>query len=90
MASVRVLCWKLDDGTMHLFSGKMWFLATGGYGRAYLAANLSSYMHWRWWRYGGARWLAASRYGIRSIPPDRYLWRRLLDHRGGPRRGRVS
>jgi succinate dehydrogenase / fumarate reductase flavoprotein subunit len=30
-----VLAWKLDDGTLHLFSAKMTVLATGGYGRAY-------------------------------------------------------
>ena len=30
-----VLCWKLDDGTLHQFNAKMVVLATGGYGRAY-------------------------------------------------------
>jgi len=34
-----VLCWKLDDGTMHLFSAKMVVLATGGYGRAFFSAT---------------------------------------------------
>ncbi|MDB2407131.1 succinate dehydrogenase flavoprotein subunit [Jannaschia sp.] len=34
-----VLCWKLDDGTLHLFSAKMTVLATGGYGRAYFSAT---------------------------------------------------
>ncbi len=34
-----VLCWKLDDGTMHLFAAKMTVLATGGYGRAYFSAT---------------------------------------------------
>ena len=34
-----VLCWKLDDGTMHLFNAKMVVLATGGYGRAYFSAT---------------------------------------------------
>lgn len=34
-----VLCWKLDDGTLHLFSAKMVVLATGGYGRAYFSAT---------------------------------------------------
>mgnify|MGYP001801460593 CR=1 FL=1 len=29
-----VVCWKLDDGTMHVFNSKMVVLATGGYGRA--------------------------------------------------------
>ena len=34
-----VLCWKLDDGTFHVFSAKMVVLATGGYGRAYFSAT---------------------------------------------------
>ena len=34
-----VLAWKLEDGTMHLFSAKMTVLATGGYGRAYFSAT---------------------------------------------------
>ena len=34
-----VVCWKLDDGTMHVFSAKMVVLATGGYGRAYFSAT---------------------------------------------------
>jgi succinate dehydrogenase / fumarate reductase flavoprotein subunit len=34
-----VACWKLDDGTMHVFNAKMVVLATGGYGRAYFSAT---------------------------------------------------
>ena len=34
-----VLCWKLDDGTIHVFNAKMVVLATGGYGRAYFSAT---------------------------------------------------
>ena len=34
-----VVCWKLDDGTMHVFHSKMVVLATGGYGRAYFSAT---------------------------------------------------
>ncbi|SHI86859.1 succinate dehydrogenase flavoprotein subunit [Wenxinia saemankumensis] len=34
-----VLAWKLDDGTLHVFSAKMVVLATGGYGRAYFSAT---------------------------------------------------
>jgi succinate dehydrogenase / fumarate reductase flavoprotein subunit len=34
-----VLAWKLDDGTLHVFSAKMTVLATGGYGRAYFSAT---------------------------------------------------
>ena len=34
-----VVCWKLDDGTIHVFNAKMTVLATGGYGRAYFSAT---------------------------------------------------
>ncbi len=34
-ACTGVVCWKLDDGTIHVFNAKMVVLATGGYGRAY-------------------------------------------------------
>ena len=34
-----VVCWKLDDGTMHVFRAKTVVLATGGYGRAYFSAT---------------------------------------------------
>ncbi|MGB1234342.1 MAG: succinate dehydrogenase flavoprotein subunit [Planktomarina sp.] len=34
-----IVCWKLDDGTMHIFNAKMVVLATGGYGRAYFSAT---------------------------------------------------
>ena len=34
-----VLCWKLEDGTLHLFKSKMVVLATGGYGRAYFSST---------------------------------------------------
>ena len=38
-ACTGVLCWKLDDGTFHLFNAKSVVLATGGYGRAYFSAT---------------------------------------------------
>ena len=34
-----VVCWKLDDGSIHVFNAKMVVLATGGYGRAYFSAT---------------------------------------------------
>ena len=34
-----VVCWKLDDGTLHVFNAKMVVLATGGYGRAYFSCT---------------------------------------------------
>ncbi|MCF3593516.1 succinate dehydrogenase flavoprotein subunit [Rhodobacteraceae bacterium LMO-12] len=34
-----VVCWKLDDGTMHVFNAKTTVLATGGYGRAFFSCT---------------------------------------------------
>jgi len=34
-----VLCWDLQEGTLHLFRAQMVILATGGYGRAYFSAT---------------------------------------------------
>ena len=34
-----VTAWKLDDGSLHRFSGQLVILATGGYGRAYLSCT---------------------------------------------------
>ncbi|MGB8622409.1 MAG: succinate dehydrogenase flavoprotein subunit [Paracoccaceae bacterium] len=34
-----VVCWKLDDGTLHVFNAKMVVLATGGYGRTYFSCT---------------------------------------------------
>ena len=38
-ACTGIVCWKLDDGTIHVFNSKMVVLATGGYGRAYFSAT---------------------------------------------------
>jgi len=38
-ACTGVVCWKLDDGTIHVFNCKTVVLATGGYGRAYFSAT---------------------------------------------------
>ncbi len=38
-ACTGVVCWRLDDGTIHVFNAKMVVLATGGYGRAYFSAT---------------------------------------------------
>jgi succinate dehydrogenase / fumarate reductase, flavoprotein subunit len=34
-----VTCWKMDDGTIHVFRAHLVILATGGYGRAYFSAT---------------------------------------------------
>ena len=40
-------------------------------------------------RHGAARRPAAAGHGVRAVPPDRHLRRRLPDHRGRARRGRL-
>ncbi|HPD82912.1 MAG: succinate dehydrogenase flavoprotein subunit [Alphaproteobacteria bacterium] len=36
---VGVMCWNLDDGTIHRFRAHQTILATGGYGRAYFSCT---------------------------------------------------
>ena len=38
-ACVGVMCWNLDDGTIHRFRAHQVILATGGYGRAYFSCT---------------------------------------------------
>ena len=68
----------------------MVILATGGYGRAYFSATSGPHLHRRRRRDGAAGRAAAAGHGIRPVPPDRDLRRRLPDHRGRPGRGRLS
>ena len=49
---------------------------------------LRPHLHRRRQRHGAARRPAAAGHGVRAVPPDRHLRRRLPDHRGRARRGR--
>ena len=51
--------------------------------------HLRPHLHRRRQRHGAARRPAAAGHGVRAVPPDRHLRRRLPDHRGRPRRGRL-
>jgi hypothetical protein len=44
--------------------------------------DLGPYLHRRRRRHGVARRPGAAGHGVRAVPPDRHLWRRLPDHRG--------
>ena len=61
--------------------------------RAVMAAPISrdlrAYLHRRRRRHGRARRPAAAGHGVRAVPPDRYLRRRLPDHRRRARRRRL-
>ena len=52
--------------------------------------DLGAHLHRRRRRHGRARRPAAAGHGIRAVPPDRHLRRRLPDHRRRARRGRLS
>ena len=52
--------------------------------------NVGAYLHRRRQRHGAARRPAAAGHGIRAIPSDRHLRRRLPDHRRRARRRRLS
>ncbi len=85
-----VMAWCLEDGTMHRFRAQMVVLATGGYGRAYFSCTSAHICT------GDGNGMAMraghpdAGHGVRAVPSDRHLRLGLPDHRGQPRRGRVS
>jgi succinate dehydrogenase / fumarate reductase flavoprotein subunit len=84
-----VVAWKLEDGTIHVFNAKMVVLATGGYGRAYFSATSAHTCTGDGGGMVARAGPAAAGHGIRAVPPHRHLRRRLPDHRGRARRGRL-
>ncbi len=84
-----VMAWYLEDGTIHRFRAQMVVLATGGYGRAFLSCTSAHTCTGD----GNGMVLRAGLpmpgHGVRAVPPDRHLPRRLPDHRGRARRGRL-
>ena len=54
-----------------------------------LLLHLGPHLHRRRQRHGAAGGTAAPGHGVRPVPPVRGLRRRLPDHRGCPRRGRL-
>ena len=52
--------------------------------------HLGAHLHRRRQRHGAARRPAAAGHGVRAVPSDRHLRRRLPDHRGRARRRRLS
>ncbi len=83
-----VLALDMAEGTLHLFRAQGTVLATGGYGRAYFSATSA---HTCTGDGGGMALragLAHAGHGIRAVPSDRHLRRRLPDHRRRARRRR--
>ena len=85
-----VVALKLDDGTIHRFRAHLTILATGGYGRAYFACTSAHTCTGD----GNAMVLRAglplAGHGVRPVPSDRHLRRRLPHHRRVARRRRLS
>ena len=52
--------------------------------------HIGSYLHWRWWSNGDSSWPSPLRYGVRSVPPNWYLWCWMLDDWGLSRIRRYS
>ena len=83
-----VLALDMAEGTLHLFRAHGVVLATGGYGRAYFSATSAHTCTGD----GGGMALRAglphAGHGVRAVPSDRHLRRRLPDHRRRARRRR--
>ena len=85
---VMALC--IEDGTVHRFRSHLTCLATGGYGRVYASATSAHTCTGDGNAMVLARRAAAAGPGVRAVPPHRHRRRRLPDHRGCARRGRLS
>ncbi len=87
-ACLGVLALDMAAGTLHRFLAQATILATGGYGRAYFSCTSAHTCtgdgNGMVLRAGSA----AAGHGVRAVPPDRHLRRRLPHHRGRARRGR--
>ena len=84
-----VVALDMADGTLHRFRAQTTILATGGYGRAYFTCTSAHTCTGDGGGHGAARGFALAGHGVRSISSDRDLRRRLPDHRGRARRGRL-
>ena len=84
-----VMAWNLADGTIHRFRAAHGDPRHRRVRPHLFHLHLGAYLHRRRQRDGAARRAAAAGHGIHPVPPDRHLRRRLPDHRGRPRRGRL-
>ena len=85
-----VLAWKLDDGTLHRFNAKMTVLATGGYGRAYFSATSAHTCTGDGGGMVARQGLPLQDMEFVQFHPTGIYGAGLPDHRGRPRRGRLS
>ena len=89
-AAAACMAWNLDDGTIHRFRAQHDGAGDRRLRPRLLLLHLGAYLHRRRRRHGAARRPAAAGHGVHPVPPDRHLRRRLPDHRGRARRGRLS
>ena len=85
-----VIALNMDDGTIHRFSANMTIIGDRRLWAHVFLLHLGAYLHRRRQCHGAARRIAAAGHGIRAVPSDRNLSRRLPDHRRRARRRRLS
>ena len=85
-----VVALKLDDGTIHRFRAQHDDPRHRRLRPRLFLLHLGAHLHRRRQRHGAARRPAAAGHGVRAVPPDRHLRRRLPDHRRRARRRRLS
>ena len=85
-----VIALDMSDGTLHRFRAHHGDRGHRRLRPRVVFLHLGAHLHRRRRRHGAARGLAAAGHGIRAVPPHRHLRRRLSDHRGLARRGRIS
>ena len=85
-----VLALDLADGTLHRFRAHRHGARDRRLRPRLFLRDLGAHLHRRRRRHGAARRPAAAGHGVRAVPSDRHLRRRLPDHRGRARRRRLS
>jgi succinate dehydrogenase / fumarate reductase flavoprotein subunit len=76
-----VVALNMATGEIHRFRAQMTILATGGYGRAYFSATSAHTCTGDGNAMVLRAGLPAAGHGVRAVPPDRHLRRRLPHHR---------
>ena len=85
---VGITALEMATGQLHRFQGQAGHFGDRRLWTRLLLRHLGAYLHGRRLGHGHSCRSAFAGYGICPIPPDRYLRRRLPDHRGLARRGR--
>ena len=84
-----VVALDMADGTLHRFRAHQHDPRDRRLRPYVFLLHVRAHLHRRRRRHGAACRSAAAGHGVRAVSPDRHLWRRLPDHRGRARRGRI-